>query len=174
MKAIPAGAIVVPEWHERFYLGMPGWQRFTVREIAALPENVRALVVQYGLDEDFDRIVGPVDLAAVTTIDNFINHSCDPNLGYDFQDNVITTRAIETGEELTIDYGCFVVNLDEAWECRCGARGCRKSVRRDDWMKLGERYGYAMPRFLHSRIATITSQCAGRAIAMKLFTDIRK
>lgn len=152
-RSLPAGEIVLRAWHETFYRNLPGWRGFTVTEIEALPEPGRALVVRYGLDADFDRIVGPVEPAAVITVDNFINHSCEPTLGYDAEGNVVAARNIAAGEELTIDYGCFSVNIDETWECQCGSPKCRKQIRRDDWIDLATERGFAMPRFLHARIA---------------------
>ena len=83
----------------------------------------------------------------------FINHSCDPNLRYDVFGNVVAARRIGKGEEVFIDYGCFIVNFDEPFHCACGAPNCRGRIRRQDWKKLAITYGMNMPRFLHSRIA---------------------
>lgn len=150
---LAAGEIVISDWHEAFCDGLTGWRAFTLTELEALPKENRELVLRYGLDADFDLIVGPVEEAAVTSVDNFINHSCEPALGYDVQGNVVTARRIDAGEELTIDYGCFAVNIDEPWECHCGSAKCRKRIRRDDWIQLAADRRFAMPRFLHARIA---------------------
>ena len=82
----------------------------------------RSCSCRYGLDTDFDQIIGPVDISFVTDPDNFINHSCDPNLRYDTAGNVVAARDIRKGEEVFIDYGCFIVNFDEPFNCTCGAR----------------------------------------------------
>jgi len=64
-------------------------------------------------------------------LDDFLNHSCRPNLG--FIDGSLTLYAlydIQAGEELTFDYS---TSMDEAgWmlRCRCGAPNCRRAVRR--------------------------------------------
>jgi len=94
-----------------------------------------------------------VDIRYVVTPDNYINHSCDPNLRYDVFGNVVAARRIGKGEEVFIDYGCFIVNFDEPFHCACGAASCRGRIRRQDWKKLAITYGMNMPRFLHSRIA---------------------
>jgi hypothetical protein len=147
------GTVVVPSWHEAFYDGMEGWVRLDRRQVRQLPRDVKKLFLRYGLDQDFDQIIGPVDIRYVTTPDNFINHSCDPNLRYDAAGNVVAARSIAKGEQVFIDYGCFIVNFDEPFECSCGAARCRGRIRRQDWKKLAATYGMNMPRFLHSRIA---------------------
>jgi hypothetical protein len=153
---LPKGTIVVPEWNESFYEGMEGWVRLDRRQVRQLPRDARQLFLRYGLDQDFDQIIGPVDIRYVTTPDNFINHSCDPNLHYDARGNVVAARHIRPGEEVFIDYGCFIVNFDEPFECACGAANCRGRIRRQDWKKLAITYGMNMPRFLHERIERIT------------------
>jgi hypothetical protein len=55
------------------------------------------------------------------------NHSCSPNTQYDGL-NVVATRSIAKGEELTLDYGSFLDNHMQPFECRCGAANCRKKI----------------------------------------------
>ena len=155
-KDLDHGTIVVPKWHESFYDGMEGWVRLDRRQVKQLPRDAKKLFLRYGLDQDFDQIIGPVDIRYVVTPDNYINHSCDPNLRYDVFDNVVAARDIVKGEEVFIDYGCFIVNFDEPYECSCGAAQCRGRIRRQDWKKLAITYGMNMPRFLHERIERIT------------------
>ena len=160
-RNIPAGVVIVPKWHEDFYLGMEGWHALHVDEILRLPPAKKDLFIRYGLDVGISRIVGPSEECHVTTLDNFINHACEPNLTYDHDGNVVTGRPIQQDEELTIDYGCFTVNFDEDFVCDCGSRGCRRRVRKDDWRMLALRYGYAMPRFLHPHIRPLLARSAG-------------
>ena len=155
-EALDQGTIVIPKWHESFYEGMEGWVRLGKQQVKHLPREARQLFLRYGLDQDFDQIIGPVDIRYVVTPDNYINHSCDPNLRYDVFDNVVAARNIAKGEEVFIDYGCFIVNFDEPYECCCGAPQCRGRIRRQDWKKLAITYGMNMPRFLHERIERIT------------------
>lgn len=150
---IEQGAIVIPEWNEAS--DGKGWIRLDRRQVQRLPPDARALFRRYGLDTDFDEILGPLDISFVTDPDNFINHSCDPNLRYDSAGNVVAARDIRKGEEVFIDYGFFVVNFDEPFTCACGAQNCRGRIRRQDWKKLAATYGLNMPRFLHSRIASM-------------------
>lgn len=54
----------------------------------------------------------------------FINHSCEPNVGYRGVDTLVAMRNIEAGENLTLDYE---MSEDSDWrmECLCGAANCR-------------------------------------------------
>src|SRR4029078_10148421 len=132
------------------------------RRVEKLPPDDKALFRRYGLDTDFDQILGPVHISFVTDADNFINHSCEPNLRYDTAGNVVGARDSRKGEEVFIDYGFFVVNFDEPFTCSCGAQNCRGRIRRQDWKKLAATYGMNMPRFLHSRIAMMKREQPAR------------
>lgn len=152
--------VIIPKWHEDFYHGLEGWQALHVDQILKLPDTQRELFFRYGLDTGFEEIVGPLDPRHVTTLDNFINHSCEPNLAYDHSGNVIAGRHIDAEEELTIDYGCFAVNFDEDFSCQCRSSNCRGRVRKDDWRMLAARNGFAMPRFLHAHIRELCVETA--------------
>ncbi len=52
------------------------------------------------------------------------NHSCNPNTCFDGL-NVLATRDIKTGEELTLDYTQFLDENMEPFQCQCGSHNCR-------------------------------------------------
>jgi uncharacterized protein len=59
----------------------------------------------------------------------YINHSCQPNLRASILKGhilYISRRAIDRGEELTVDYN-FAKAVDEV-ACRCGSPGCRGKI----------------------------------------------
>ncbi|MBL7999162.1 MAG: hypothetical protein JNL32_11045 [Candidatus Kapabacteria bacterium] len=56
------------------------------------------------------------------------NHSCSPNTGYRGLD-VIALRAIECGEELTLDYAQISDEFSSPFECTCGSDSCRGIIR---------------------------------------------
>jgi len=69
----------------------------------------------------------------------FLNHSCEPNCAVYWSENdreagrppevwIETLRAVNEGEELTIDYGWSSANI----ECLCGSPKCR------GWIMPGE------------------------------------
>ena len=99
-------------------------------------------------------MVGTFDWQRARHISNFMNHSCDPNMVYGLDDDIVASRDIEAGEELTIDYGNFIVNVDQDFECGCGHRSCRHRILRDDWIDLVPRLGFSFPRFMHDEIAS--------------------
>ena len=47
---------------------------------------------------------------------------------------------------------------------------CRGRIRRQDWKKLAVTYGMNMPRFLHSRIATMKNERRERYSPQPLMT----
>jgi D-alanine-D-alanine ligase-like ATP-grasp enzyme len=55
------------------------------------------------------------------------NHSCMPNTAYDGL-NVIATRDIPEGEELTVDYASFIDDSMEPFACQCGSENCREMI----------------------------------------------
>ena len=66
--------------------------------------------------------------------DTFSNHSCDPNSivktldGNKYQ--VIATKPIGLGEEITQDYETFDSMLDgTVFNCKCGSYNCRKIIK---------------------------------------------
>lgn len=63
------------------------------------------------------------------------NHSCDPNTWMKDEVTIIARRKIKPGEELTIDYTVFVLNINYKMpgECKCGSKLCRKIITGNDW-----------------------------------------
>ena len=64
-------------------------------------------------------------------IDDYTNHSCDPNSGIRLTDSgfiVLSLREIAVGEEVTYDYSTYLNNFFESMICRCGAAKCRGIV----------------------------------------------
>ena len=65
-------------------------------------------------------------------IDDFVNHSCDPNAGLSINGkevNLIAIQNISAGAEITFDYS--TTTRGDYWEmiCECGNKICRKIIR---------------------------------------------
>jgi hypothetical protein len=74
----------------------------------------------------------------------FINHSCDPNVGFAGNVVLVSMRDVAAGEELTTDYALFDDD-DTQMTCQCNSPRCRKVIDGRDWRRrdLQERYrGY--------------------------------
>jgi hypothetical protein len=63
-------------------------------------------------------------------LDDWINHSCDPNIGFVTGQPVFyALRNIEAGEELTWDYSSSLTEAGWRLRCRCESSRCRRVVR---------------------------------------------
>ena len=89
------------------------------------------------------------------TLIHFGNHSCDPNMWHVGPYEIATRRAIEVGEELTVDYGTQSGAAGFSMACRCGSPLCRGVVSSNDWLlpALQLRYRYHWVPALEARIA---------------------
>ncbi len=85
----------------------------------------------------------------------FINHSCEPNMGFSSPSVFVAMRHIEEGEELTFDYAvCEINDTNYTWEidCLCKSPSCRKKISNKDIfskkLNLVEKYKGYIPKFV--------------------------
>jgi SET domain-containing protein len=74
----------------------------------------------------------------------YINHSCEPNVGFAGNVVLITMREVTAGEELTTDYALFDDYAGQM-TCLCNTASCRRVIDGHDWRRsdLQQRYhGY--------------------------------
>jgi SET domain-containing protein len=68
-------------------------------------------------------------------LDDYVNHSCEPNAGFLEGDLVLYgLRDIDTGEEICWDYSTSISQPGWSMECRCGSLRCRGVIR--SWGEL--------------------------------------
>ena len=67
------------------------------------------------------------------SVEWFLNHSCDGNVGFNDDGDFVARRSIEQGEELTYDYALAESNPNFRMECSCGSVNCRHLVTGNDW-----------------------------------------
>lgn len=75
---------------------------------------------------DFDRYLLPHG-----SIDDLINHACEPNAGIRLTPDgyrLIAIRDIVVGEEVTYDYSTYITNPRERLSCACGSSRCRGDI----------------------------------------------
>jgi len=97
-------------------------RRMTRREIPPL----RGQEEDYYLQVDDDVFIGPSG-----EMDDYVNHSCDPNGGVVFADDsvkLIAIRDITPGEEICFDYSTTTHNPVVVMVCSCGSTMCRGTV----------------------------------------------
>ncbi|HTS99754.1 MAG TPA: SET domain-containing protein-lysine N-methyltransferase [Streptosporangiaceae bacterium] len=83
----------------------------------------------------------------------FLNHSCEPNVGFAGNIVLVAMRDVAAGEELTTDYALFD-DADDPMPCHCGTPSCRGTISGRDWLlpELRRKYGdyfswYLLRRF---------------------------
>jgi hypothetical protein len=154
-KGVPSGiagrGLVATEAISRDeVVAVKGGHVVTTDTLRALPERLRNSDVQITdnlhlvatSDEEYE----PVML--------FINHSCEPNVGFAGNVVLVAMRDIAVGEELTTDYALFD-DYDGAMDCACGRPGCRRRIGGRDWRRseLQERYRGYFSWYLERKIA---------------------
>lgn len=88
----------------------------------------------------------------------FINHSCEPNIGFAGNIVLIAMRAVSAGEELTTDYALFD-DYDGQMACQCNTASCRRVIDGHDWRRgdLQHRYHGYFSWYLQRKIAEMSS-----------------
>jgi uncharacterized protein len=115
----------------------------------SLPERLANSDVQ--IADGFHLVA--LDEAEYEPVMLFINHSCDPNVGFAGNIVLVAMRDIGAGEELTTDYALFD-DYDGEMACRCGTASCRGTIGGRDWQRpeLQRRYGDYFSWYLRRRI----------------------
>ena len=121
----------------------------TRKGLARISDQVGDLALQ--IADNF--YLSPTTPDEVDDMSVFINHSCDPNIGFRGQVVYVAMRDIEAGEELCHDYAMERSN-DYFLECRCGSPLCRNQITGDDWKlpELQARYGRYFSIYILNKI----------------------
>ncbi len=121
----------------------------TRKGLARISDQVGDLALQ--IDDNF--YLAPTTPDEVDDMSVFINHSCDPNIGFRGQVVYVAMRDIEAGEELCHDYA-MERSDDYFLECRCGSPLCRNQITGDDWKlpELQARYGRYFSIYILNKI----------------------
>ena len=97
----------------------------------------------YGIqidDDLFFAATAPEEMEA----GDYLNHSCEPNLGIKGSLKMVALRDVEPGEEVAFDYA-MSESSNYQMTCRCGAPACRQVITGEDWKikELQQKYrGY--------------------------------
>ena len=118
-------------------------------EIEAATRSAGDLALQ--IDDDF--YIAPRTPDEADDMSVYINHSCDPNVGFRGQVVYVAMRDIAAGEELCHDYA-MERSDDYRLDCHCGSPLCRGKVSGEDWKlpELQARYGEYFSIYLLQKI----------------------
>lgn len=117
--------------------------------LAELPDPMNGSDVQ--IADDFFLVA--LEDAEYEPVMLFLNHSCEPNVGFGGNIVLVAMRDISPGEELTTDYALFD-DYDGELDCRCGTPSCRGVIGGRDWQlpELQQRYGNYFSWYLLNKI----------------------
>jgi hypothetical protein len=137
---IPAGELVA----------IKGGHIIATAALASLPQRLRNSEIQ--IADGFH--LAAVDEAEYEPVMLFLNHSCEPNVGFAGNTVLVAMRDIGPGEELTTDYALFD-DSDETMPCQCGTPSCRGMISGRDWQRpdLQRKYGSYFSSYLQRRFA---------------------
>ncbi len=138
-------------------VAVKGGHIVTTEQLRSLPERLQNSGVQ--ITDDLHLVaLAEEEYEAVML---FINHSCEPNVGFAGNVVLVAMREIDAGEELTTDYALFD-DYEGSMECTCGRPTCRRRVGGRDWMRpdLQARYLGYFSWYLDRRLR---AQASGRS-----------
>lgn len=98
------------------------------------------------------------------SLDEWLNHSCDPNCWLNDEVTVVARHPIRAHEEITLDFVTWCNGVDDPYtddgSCLCGASICRKQLTSEDWKipELQVRYKGHFSPYLEKRISTFLYQ----------------
>jgi SET domain-containing protein len=131
------GLVAVARIAEGEVVAVKGGHIVTTGQLRSLPERLQNSGVQ--ITDDLH--LAAVDDDEYEAVMIFLNHSCEPNVGFAGNVVLVAMRDIDAGEELTTDYAMFD-DYEGSMDCACGRPACRRVIDGRDWMRpdLQERY----------------------------------
>jgi uncharacterized protein len=131
-------------------VAIKGGHIVTTTALQSLPERLQNSEIQ--IADGFHLVA--LEEAEYEPVMLFLNHSCEPNVGFAGNTVLVAMRDVSLGEELTTDYALFD-DYDGSMECQCGTQSCRGTIDGRDWQRpdLQSRYGSYFSSYLLSRLA---------------------
>ena len=85
-----------------------------------------------GDDDHYIQIESDLYIGPSGDLDDFVNHSCNPNSGIKVTSKkvvLIAIKNIQVGQEISFDYSTTMDEDDWEMDCNCGSQYCRKRIR---------------------------------------------
>ena len=146
-RSLPSGIHLFREDDWTDEVERRSFSALSAAQLEQLTPAIRTTFLRFAYNTAPEQITGTFHPERVRHPANFINHSCEPNAGYDGADAIVALRRISAGEEICMDYGTFSFSFDHEFTCQCRSPWCRGQVRRDDWRGL-VRTGLRLPGFM--------------------------
>jgi hypothetical protein len=103
------------------------------KEVEGESPSIREKIDQFCIGTPQGFVPPPDNNFNELTPDWYMNHHCHGKVGFDNEGNFVAIHFIQTGEELTYDYGLAESNPNFFMTCNCGDSNCRKVVTGNDW-----------------------------------------
>lgn len=126
---------------------------YTASEIRSDPQKEILIKYSYMLDDDtFCTTFDPEEDHSF-----FFNHSCEPNVGYKGDNQLIAMRDISKGEHLVYDYAFTDTesSMHYGLRCLCGSKECRLILTFGQWRSRTymKKYGNYVTRYISNKYA---------------------
>jgi hypothetical protein len=116
------------------------------------------------LSENFS--IGPMKASDLPKMpQHYVNHSCNPNTGFDGQVFMVSMKKIKKGDEIVYDYGMIMhTNKDSnsyfEFDCVCEEKMCRGKIGENDWRNpdLQKKYNGYFQYYLQKKINKLFTQ----------------
>ncbi len=130
-------------------VAVKGGHVVTTEQLRSLPERLQNSDVQ--ITDDLHLVALAAEEYDAVML--FINHSCEPNVGFAGNVVLVAMRDIDAAEELTTDYAMFD-DYEGFMACTCGRPACRGRVDGRDWQRpdLQARYRGYFSWYLNRRM----------------------
>lgn len=121
---------------------------YEIDAVYAMPPDQRDYILHYTWQN------GPTTLCLDGGIGRYQNHSCDPNTWWISEDTTVARRDIAAGEEITCDYGAFMMTVPYDMPCNCGAANCRGRITHRDYLdpRFQLTHGDHVPPYIRAAI----------------------
>jgi hypothetical protein len=123
--------------------------------------NLRGIIADKPIEISDKFSIGPRKASDLKKMpQHYVNHSCEPNAGFNGQIFMVAIKKIKKGEEVCYDYA-MVMNSNKnsstyfTFKCLCNYKNCRKLITEDDWKKedLQKKYKGFFQWFIQNKIS---------------------
>jgi uncharacterized protein len=96
---------------------------------------------------------------------HYVNHSCNPNVGFRGSNFMVAIKDIKKGEEIVYDYAMVISSNPKStnyfeMECHCGAKDCRKIINEEGWKDpvLQQKYAGYFQYYIEKKIKNLNKK----------------